>query len=163
MLVGQQRGQCTTTAAAYQIGDSSSYGLLQQHGAPKKSGGQEQWSCIRLSDLGQEHNCIEEPVWHLAPQEFALFTSPPDENTQAGNFFLKYISLERKGVCSNKYVSLHKYEAISAPRCGVYWSSGLFWCNILGPRPAIWGLCREALLPYLLDMNNIAGAKILRL
>ena len=74
-----------------------------------------------------------------------------------------YISLERKGVCSNKYVSLHKYEAISAPRCGVYWSSRLFWCNILGPRPAIWGLCREALLPYLLDMNNIAGAKILRL
>ena len=30
----------------------------------------------------------------------------------------------------------HNYEAISTARCGVYWSSGLFWCNILGPSQA---------------------------
>lgn len=76
-------------------------------------------------------------------------------------FCLELIPLERERLAV--YAALHKYEAISTARCGVYWSSGLFWCNILAPNAAIWGLCREALLPYLLDMNNIAGAKILRL
>ena len=95
-------------------------------------GRQEQWwSCIRLSDLGQEHNCTGggEAGARLASRTAGIHTFLlSDENTWTDNFSLKYISLERKVVCSSIYIScsLHKYEAISTARCGVYWSSGLF-------------------------------------
>ena len=118
-----EKGQCTTAAAAaYQIGDSRLHGL---HGTKEecwwwKIGG-DWWSCIRLSDLGQEHNCTtEQAVWHLARHRNSHFFLRLGENSQTGNFFQKYISLsqERNRFCRAQNRLFCRSMKRSAPPAG---------------------------------------------
>ena len=91
-------------------------------------GRQEQWwSCIRLSDLGQEHNCTGggEAGARLASRTAGIHTF--SQSWMKISFLLNtFLSRERWFAAPYISCSLHKYEAISTARCGVYWSSGLF-------------------------------------
>ena len=110
-----ERLQCRR--AAYQIGDTSPTVCTVVHQSEQR---QEWWSCIRLSDLGQEHNCTGEEEARLASRAVGICTflasSRSDENIFCSN------SRERKGLLDTCSTTMKRsappaVASIGAPGC----------------------------------------------